>query len=609
MWLGERLEIRSGGRRWVIARADALQSDRDAARSGRSLPSADIDEWCDNAMTWPDMLELYQEIAGPTWHPPTAADVNEWIKPRLRRAFEDGTLIAMPGNTPLDPTTKSEEGTHAQPTKIEPPLPPPAPRRPVAPPKALFSFAIRFVDEIGTAISGVDLTFLHGGAKDEKSTDGNGVARLEDSPVRTATAKIADAKALRKALKPKWDQVRGDRKWLDESQGVTVVRLESELPSFNLAADKLRVVSIQPSVRRVRLLGGFFDTAKSFPFPAVLEGLRSVVQDCVGHTAPTLLIVGHTDSAGTAGYNDKLSLERADAIKDYLTDNVDGWLKSYADGVPAEKRWGSAEDSMMIFALPDAAARTPDQDAIRWYQETRGLSVDGIAGPKTRRALITEYMALDGTSLPKAVEVVTHGCGENFPDVPAPDSTDTPQNRRVECFLFDRDLGVQPPPPGKNSAKGAPEYPEWCRRAKETRDHAHEFARIRVQPRLGNAFRYSLRVADMGYEGSGDEDDIIDHYVPAQAGSGALVVHLPATGDTYQWTLQIGTLDAPDDVTGMQQRLTNLGYYSGSVSGTIDEETEGALRLFQEDFALKPTGQYDAPTRDKLRTVHDEPSA
>jgi len=64
-----------------------------------------------------------------------------------------------------------------------------------------------------------------------------------------------------------------------------------------------------------------------------------------------------------------------------------------------------------------------------------------------------------------------------------------------------------------------------------------------------------------------DGDGIIDHQVPADAGSGTLVIHLPETGETYQWELQIGTLDAPGDVSGMQQRLANLGYYSGAVSG------------------------------------------
>ena len=606
MIFGGRIEVFSRGTRWIITSSFRVGPEQATSCMSPSLAASKLDEWCESPITWADMLELYQELAGDRFRPPTSADIAEWLKPRLRRAFESGELVVLESAAFGRTEKRADEGVHAQATKLEPPLPPAPPRRQAAPPKTLHSFAIRLVDEIGSAISDVDLLFTHGGAKEDAPTDGNGVARLDDSPVRTATAKIVDSKALLKSLKPRWDQPRGDRKWLDETAGVTIAPLKDPLPNFDLAADKLRIVSIQPHVTRVRLLGGFFDSEKCFPLPVVLDGVRSVVSACEKHPAPTLLVVGHTDSAGKADYNDKLSLERAEAMKDFLKENVDGWLKWYDTGVPAGKRWGRAEDSLMILALPDAATRALDQDAVRWFQETRGLTVDGIAGPQTRRALVAEYMKLEGTSLPNGVEVVTHGCGEHFPDAPAPDSSHTPQNRRVECFVFDRGLGVQPPPPGKNSAKGALEYPEWCRRAKETEDHMHDFARIRVQPRLGRAFRYALRVGSLAYEDGRAADGVIDHQVPADAASGTLVIHLPDSQETFEWQLQIGTLEAPHDVTGMQQRLVNLGYHSGPLSGSIDEATQGALRLFQEDYQLTVTGEYDAPTQNKLRSLHDE---
>jgi outer membrane protein OmpA-like peptidoglycan-associated protein len=328
------------------------------------------------------------------------------------------------------------------------------------------------VDELGTAISGVDLLFAHGGSRDDGTTDGNGVARLEDSAATSAKAKIVTAKALRKAVKPRWDQPRGDRKWLDESQGVTVVRLVGDnLPSFDLVTEKVRIVSIQPYVARVRLIGGFFDTSKCFILPRGLDAVRAAVKMYDESPKAKVLAVGHTDTAGKPAYNDPLSFERAEAVKDYLTDNIDGWYHWYEKGVPADKRWSSKEDSLMIGALPDAADRDPAEDQVRWFQRTRGLEVDGIAGSQTRHALIREYMQLDGTSLPKGIEVVPHGCGENFPAKPTTDSEDTEENRRVELFFFDGELGPQPPPSGKNSAPGATDYPEWVRRTQRTEDH------------------------------------------------------------------------------------------------------------------------------------------
>jgi outer membrane protein OmpA-like peptidoglycan-associated protein len=318
------VEVSSRGARYVIVRSLGLGPAETEGRLSDSLAASMVHEWCEDVMSRPAIMELYEEIAGSSFRPPTSTDISESIKPRLRRAFQDGLLVAL--GRPLFEGVKKqgEEGVHGQPTKVEPPLPPPPPRRPVAPPKTLHSFAIRFVDEIGTAISDLDLLFSHGGAKDDGTTDGNGVARLEDSPVRTARAKVVDAKALRKSLKPRWDQPRGERRWLDESNGVTVVAMKDPLPEFDLVADKLRIVSVQPYVARVRLIGGFFDTDKSFVLPAGLDGVRGIVRMYDELPKSKLLAVGHSDTSGKSNYNDKVSVERAEALKDYLSDNVDG---------------------------------------------------------------------------------------------------------------------------------------------------------------------------------------------------------------------------------------------------------------------------------------------
>jgi hypothetical protein len=125
----------------------------------------------------------------------------------------------------------------------------------------------------------------------------------------------------------------------------------------------------------------------------------------------------------------------------------------------------------MIVTLPDAAEREPSEEPVRWFQRTRGLAVDGVAGTETRHALIREYMGIDGTSLPKGIEVIPHGCGENFPAKATGTGDATEENRRVELFFFDGELGVQPSPGGKNSKAGSSEYPEWVKRTRRTEDH------------------------------------------------------------------------------------------------------------------------------------------
>src|SRR5690606_18313975 len=98
---------------------------------------------------------------------------------------------------------------------------------------------------------------------------------------------------------------------------------------------------------------------------------------------------------------------------------VDAWLSMYETSVPTARRWGAHEDTLMLESMPDFGSRSPDEDSVRWFQRTRSLEVDGIVGPETRRQLISEYMAVDGTSLKSPrefdIEISVHGCGENFP--------------------------------------------------------------------------------------------------------------------------------------------------------------------------------------------------
>ena len=61
--------------------------------------------------------------------------------------------------------------------------------------------------------------------------------------------------------------------------------------------------------------------------------------------------------------------------------------------------------------------------------------------------------------------------------------------------------------------------------------------------------------------------------------------------------------DEGDDVRQLQQRLTDLGYYSGTVSGKYREATRSAVKAFQKDFDLAVTGEADAATQNVLYTT------
>ena len=58
--------------------------------------------------------------------------------------------------------------------------------------------------------------------------------------------------------------------------------------------------------------------------------------------------------------------------------------------------------------------------------------------------------------------------------------------------------------------------------------------------------------------------------------------------------------DEGDDVSELQQKLTDLFYYTGNISGRYREGTRAAVAEFQKDFGLEATGEADTKTQAEL---------
>lgn len=63
-------------------------------------------------------------------------------------------------------------------------------------------------------------------------------------------------------------------------------------------------------------------------------------------------------------------------------------------------------------------------------------------------------------------------------------------------------------------------------------------------------------------------------------------------------------MNPADDNAGAQGRLKNLGYYTGPLSGSVDDDTTDAVRRFQQDAGLPVTGQLDTATQSALAQRH-----
>jgi outer membrane protein OmpA-like peptidoglycan-associated protein len=446
-----------------------------------------------------------------------------------------------------------------------PPLPPP--RRE----SKTHTFEVRFVDEVGKAISGIDAEFTADGAQ-TRSTNAGGIALIEGVQSSGANVAILDPEALSKVLDPRWENFRAGKPPKESNTTEVVFRggevgpfpLKAELPNtvvikpplgklfvelwdktgrvrhanrtyeitgpqsfegttdedgrlihedvfpgdyqLSLALDffeesdpdrtmdvvdsALTVLSAGDSDPQMRQIGAvprtilarlnmFFNTNKTFLLPSALPEVKKLRRLYRNNTPCELLVVGHADTRARGAHNDRLSLERAEATIAYLKDDVESWFKFYGQEVDAKKRWGRVEDHLMIISMPDFLTKPKGEDAVRWFQRTRSLTVDGTAGTNTRHALIKEYMALDGASLQDFVgeiNATAHGCGENFPlhdsgrelDAAPQDEKRDPIDRRVELFFFDPEFGVTPKPPGPNSKPKSVEYPLWRKRVVET---------------------------------------------------------------------------------------------------------------------------------------------
>lgn len=131
-------------------------------------------------------------------------------------------------------------------------------------------------------------------------------------------------------------------------------------------------------------------------------------------------------------------------------------------------------------------------------------------------------------------------------------------------------------------------------------------AKLRVQimeddvPRRNEPF--TLDIDGAITVGTTDGDGFVEANIPPRSHRGVLLV---GDGESERrYDLQLGHLDPFDTLTGVQARLSNLGFACGH-DGELDELTRDALRSFQAEHGLDLTGEPDPSTQAKLREVHD----
>jgi outer membrane protein OmpA-like peptidoglycan-associated protein len=109
-----------------------------------------------------------------------------------------------------------------------------------------------------------------------------------------------------------------------------VARAEAEKKAAAAMASLQEIAKVKEEARGVVItLSGsvLFATGKSDLLPIAKDKLSEVAKALKDQGFKSLLVEGHTDSRGKAADNDKLSLKRAEAVRDHLL----------TQGIPADK--------------------------------------------------------------------------------------------------------------------------------------------------------------------------------------------------------------------------------------------------------------------------------
>ena len=79
-----------------------------------------------------------------------------------------------------------------------------------------------------------------------------------------------------------------------------------------------------------------------------------------------------------------------------------------------------------------------------------------------------------------------------------------------------------------------------------------------------------------------------------------LLVSACPTGLSEEKTEALQYGSQGENVTLIQQRLSDLGYYVGKISGNFLEGTRVAVKKFQKDAGIYQTGEADVKTQEAL---------
>lgn len=116
------------------------------------------------------------------------------------------------------------------------------------------------------------------------------------------------------------------------------------------------------------------------------------------------------------------------------------------------------------------------------------------------------------------------------------------------------------------------------------------------EPRANEAYRLNIDGGRLIKTGSTDANGVLEEVIPGDAKT----AELSLKNGKEVFNFAVGNLNPVDTISGVQQRLNNLGLQAGPEDGEMNDQLHDALKRFQTKYNLPETGEIDAAVQSKL---------
>jgi hypothetical protein len=176
-------------------------------------------------------------------------------------------------------------------------------------------------------------------------------------------------------------------------------------------------------------------------------------------------------------------------------------------------------------------------------------------------------------------------------------NADLKQTRKNPNILLEGDRLTIPPIRQKEDAGSTEKRHRFRRKGVPCKLRLCLFREDR--PRANESYRLEIDGAIL-FSGKTDANGRIEHPLLPNARLGRLIL-----GDgSEEYSIQLGHLDPVEELSGVQARLNNLGFYCGSVDGVYGSRTKNAIAQFQHAHGLDVDGLPGQETQAKLKEVY-----